>query len=404
MRPIAGLSLLFLLLLPLFAITRQWLTVPDMLIGHLDWLPYALVTIGLFLCLVFYNSREFCLLLLAGGFFWLLQGYVWSKGLPGVMKQGLFDLLSILLPLNLLVLYFLKERGLLNRHGGKRLALIVAELMLLFWLVHTHRLELLSWLAIEPLNTDLTRFTVIKQAVLALWLAAFMTLLINWSMKAGFMRAIWLLTLLALMITMHAVQHVLISTLYFVFASLVIIAGIMINAYHLAYRDELTLLPSRRALKQQLLALGKNYAIAMVDVDHFKKLNDTYGHDVGDDVLKLLASQLRTVEGGGKAFRYGGEEFTVVFPGRDSAHAADYLDLLRRRIAATPFILRHKKRPRRKPQQKKPRSATREINITVSIGVAEKQDRHGNPQEVIKTADKALYKAKEGGRNQVVVG
>ena len=403
MRPFAGLFLLLLLLLPVYSITQQWFVIPAVLLINLPWLPYAFIATGLILCVIFYNSREFCLLLVTGSIFWLLQNYVWSKGLPGITKEQLFDLLSIFLPANLMALYFLRERGLLNQHGIKRLVFILIEITVLIWLIHANKLGFSSWLARDFFNLEITRQTVLKQTVIIFWLITITSLMINWLFKGGFMNAIWLLALISLLISMHLVQNVLISTIYIIITSLILIAGIVIHAYNLAYRDELTLLPSRRALKQQLLALGKNYSIAMVDVDHFKKLNDTYGHDVGDDVLKLLASHLLSVEGGGKAFRYGGEEFTVVFPGKDAEYAAEYLDKLRQQIAISPFIIRHKKRPRKKPEKRKSSANTKQINITVSIGVSEKQEKHDNPQEVIKSADNALYNAKENGRNQVVV-
>jgi diguanylate cyclase (GGDEF)-like protein len=236
------------------------------------------------------------------------------------------------------------------------------------------------------------------------WLIVSLLILIYWLAQGGFMRAIWWLACIALFISMSFVLNILVAAIYISIAALIISIGIIINAYNLAYRDELTQLPSRRALKQQLLALGKTYTIAMVDVDHFKKLNDTYGHDVGDDVLKLLAKLLSEIEGSGKPFRYGGEEFTLVFPGKDIDHAADYLEDLRKRIATTPFVIRHKKRPRKKPEKKKQPDKTTELEITVSIGAAEKQDKHENPQDVIKSADNALYKAKQKGRDQVVIG
>ena len=140
----------------------------------------------------------------------------------------------------------------------------------------------------------------------------------------------------------------------------------------------------------------------MTDVDHFKKLNDTYGHDVGDDVLKMLATYLSQVEGGGKAYRYGGEEFTIVFPGKDAKNAAVYLEALRTTIDSTPFIIRHKKRPRKKPENNSTVSGSKSLNVTVSIGVASKTNSQ-SPQDVIKAADKALYKAKKNGRNQLIV-
>jgi len=397
------LAILFLFL-PLYLVSLYRPELPPLLKGNIGWLPYAIFLVGLFLCFVFYNSREFCLLLATGLCYWVFQSFIWpTSGLPNIKREYLFNLLSVLLPLNLLFYYLLNERGLLNLYGIKRIGLLVAQSLIVVWLVSSNQFLLYNFLNHQFVTTTLTANTAIQQPAIIVWLAVFLVVLIYWLMQAGFLRAIWMLACIALFIAMYSFFNVLYATLYIIIAGLIISLGIIINAYNLAYRDELTHLPSRRALKQQLMALGKTYSIAMVDVDHFKKLNDTYGHDVGDDVLKLLASLLSTVEGGGKAFRYGGEEFTVVFPGKDTEHAAEHLEELRIRIASTPFVIRHKKRPRKKPEITRHPDETKELNITVSIGVAEKHDEHYNPQEVIKSADNSLYKAKQRGRNQVAI-
>ena len=172
----------------------------------------------------------------------------------------------------------------------------------------------------------------------------------------------------------------------------------------MAFRDELTGLPGRRALDERLKATGRSYAVAMVDVDHFKKFNDTHGHDVGDQVLKLVASRLAGVGGGGIAFRYGGEEFTILFPGKDADEALPHLEQLRADIAGYRMALRAPDRPRRTRSGKRRRGAsggTKSLSVTVSIGVAARTPRHDEPEAVIKAADRALYRAKRGGRNRV---
>src|SRR5207302_1408861 len=88
-------------------------------------------------------------------------------------------------------------------------------------------------------------------------------------------------------------------------------AALVEASYHMAYQDSLTGLPARRALNEALLRLGGHYSVAMIDVDHFKRINDRHGHDVGDQVLRIIAAKLAQVPGGGKAYRYGGEEFAV---------------------------------------------------------------------------------------------
>jgi diguanylate cyclase (GGDEF)-like protein len=186
-------------------------------------------------------------------------------------------------------------------------------------------------------------------------------------------------------------------------AGLLLTLAIVETSYSLAYRDELTGLPTRRALWQTFDSVGGTYSVAMIDIDHFKRFNDRHGHDVGDQVLKMVASRLAQVSGGGKAFRYGGEEFTVVFPGKSRDQALEPLEELRERIAASRFSVRRTGRPRKKPNRgpKKSKRAPRQLSVKVSIGVAERTDKTRNPESVIKAADKALYRAKKAGRNRV---
>jgi len=130
--------------------------------------------------------------------------------------------------------------------------------------------------------------------------------------------------------------------------------------------------------------------------------NDRYGHDVGDQVLRMVASKLERVSGGGKAFRYGGEEFAVVFPGQSTADVIPHLESVRKAVQASCFVLRGPDRPRKKPNTPRTQGgARRAVVVTVSIGVAERDDRNAKPDQVIRAADKALYRAKDAGRNQV---
>jgi len=179
------------------------------------------------------------------------------------------------------------------------------------------------------------------------------------------------------------------------------------EGFHMAFRDELTGLPGRRALNERLQRMGRVYTLAMADVDHFKAFNDTHGHDVGDQVLRMVASQLRRVPGGGQAYRYGGEEFTLVFPGKTAAESMPHLETVRRAIEAYQMRLRDKPaRPKADQVGLRRRGGrggrnSRPLRVTVSIGVAERGDALRAPDAVIKAADQALYKAKDGGRNQV---
>jgi diguanylate cyclase (GGDEF)-like protein len=183
-------------------------------------------------------------------------------------------------------------------------------------------------------------------------------------------------------------------------AGLVLVFAVLEHGYDIAYRDELTGLPGRRAFNGVMEHLGGTYAIAMCDVDHFKRFNDTYGHEAGDEVLRKVASKLSQVGGGGRAFRYGGEEFLIVFRGRSAAEAKQFLESLRNSIADEGFVLRGADRPKRtRSARGAGPGSTAKVNITVSIGLAERSKRHSTPDLVLDAADAALYRAKEAGRN-----
>ncbi|AOS98755.1 putative diguanylate cyclase YcdT [Microbulbifer aggregans] len=176
------------------------------------------------------------------------------------------------------------------------------------------------------------------------------------------------------------------------------------TAYDLAFRDELTGIPSRRAYSRYLLTLGRNFSIAVVDIDHFKKLNDRHGHQVGDQALRMVAARIARY-GGGRAFRYGGEEFVIVIRGKDRERAEKALERMREKIAAYPMRIRAVGRPKDgggKVRKQRGQGGGRKIRATVSVGLAASGPKARTPDQVLEAADKALYRAKRGGRNRVI--
>ena len=156
-------------------------------------------------------------------------------------------------------------------------------------------------------------------------------------------------------------------------------------SYSLAFYDTLTGVLSRRALEQELLKLGnRKYYIAMVDLDFFKKINDCYGHDIGDEVLKMVASILNKTLSKAKVFRYGGEEFVVLFTGKGYNEVMNQLERARRAIERRPFIVRSDNRPKEKPEKITNHSKGKGKINTVSIGLAQKTDILKTGYEVIK--------------------
>lgn len=185
-------------------------------------------------------------------------------------------------------------------------------------------------------------------------------------------------------------------------AGLSLLLTLAYEMLRLAYIDELTQLPQRRALEAHLKRLGRRSAVCMLDVDHFKQFNDTWGHEVGDQVLRLLGSILADVKGL-TAYRYGGEEFTLVFSHDRRDSIADKLEEVRQRVESYPLTLRRENRPDDKKAGKAQRgksAAAQQVNITISLGCALRQSRE-EPEALLKRADEALYSAKKAGRNCV---
>ncbi|CAM5226051.1 hypothetical protein ALON55S_01855 [Alishewanella longhuensis] len=144
--------------------------------------------------------------------------------------------------------------------------------------------------------------------------------------------------------------------------------------------------------------------MCMLDVDHFKKFNDTYGHDVGDQVLKLLGSILGSIKGL-TAYRYGGEEFTLVFSHNNPEVLEEKLEEVRLAVAEYPLVIRKPDRPSKADTGKTQRGSgvgEKTVNVTISLGCCIKQKGEA-PMQLLKRADEALYAAKKAGRNIAVL-
>jgi GGDEF domain-containing protein len=192
---------------------------------------------------------------------------------------------------------------------------------------------------------------------------------------------------------------------FFLAATLALGWAILDAAWRHANLDELTGLPGRRPLRDHLAALGSSYSIAVVDIDHFKRINDRYGHVVGDQVLLFVATTLRDNRAG-RVYRSGGEEFTILCTRGEPSDHAKAMEELRRAVERKRFALRAWNRPSRKPHQDEtpPSSDTerRTLRLTVSIGVAASRDgARVKPHDTLKAADQAMYRAKDTGRNRV---
>ncbi|MDK9738077.1 GGDEF domain-containing protein [Vibrio sp. D404a] len=198
-----------------------------------------------------------------------------------------------------------------------------------------------------------------------------------------------------------------ISSTLFSLSGVLIIIYMMSASHALAFNDQLTNIPGRHALESDMKHLGRKFSLAMLDIDHFKSFNDTYGHDIGDEVLKLVASRMRLTSGHPRIYRYGGEEFTIIYRRKQAKHVVTHLNELIKDIEAYDIIIRdNQARPNCDETGSKNRgrvpAKSKIVNVTVSIGLADSKSTK-KPEEVMKLADNALYKAKKAGRNRLSI-
>ena len=429
----------FLLVLAVYLALITGISIP--LPPLIVWLPYILGVMFASVSLFFNRTR----LVLAALSVLLTYGLI-REGLQASLNQSAVYMLFLganaLYVLNIILCAVYRERGWLSLWSLSRLLLVLVPYLLLLSPVSQGSMASLHqiikpWLS--PITTEhywVSNFWLwlhMGGGLLVIAIAIFK----RTSIEAG-LALVWLTGVFIFYdFSKPQISSVLVSVLF-----VALFISLLQSAYDLAFVDALTTLPGRRALEEKMGTLGKLYSIAMLDVDHFKKFNDTWGHDVGDQVLKLVASRISRVGEGGKAYRYGGEEFTIVFPGRNKGSLLYELEELRESVASYPIVLRGKDRAKsakqgmkrrrvrktnqsvhtnRKKRQKdqeqvstmgfrqlltkksQNKDTNQAVHITISIGVADNRQKKSSVAQVIKAADKALYRAKEGGRNKVSV-
>ncbi|MCC7414025.1 MAG: GGDEF domain-containing protein [Gammaproteobacteria bacterium] len=388
---------------PCAVIAAVWLGLPyaRLLLPHTVFvaLPAVLIIVAAALALAYRHGRMvFVLAIVAAA--WLALNVPAAQA---PVAEAARALAATLAPLNLAIVFLARERGVLSRPALWRWLLLGTQIALAAGLLATRPQALAAWLHIEvPFVPQLPVTTLPDLALLAFAVAVLIPL-------AALLRAPgpdaggFLGCALAMALACGAATTAAAGA-YVAAAALVLVFAMLHRSLHLAYRDELTGLPGRRAFNDQIARLGRQYVIAMLDIDHFKKLNDTWGHDVGDQVLKMIATRLRRIGGGGRVFRYGGEEFAIVFDGQRMERALPHLQALRAAVQEYALALRSPARAARDRHRR--RSPARgagqhTVTVTISIGAAVPPAGGGASEDVVKAADQALYRAKDQGRNRV---
>lgn len=394
-------------------IFAQWLleTQTETLRGWFDllkWSGYGLLVLTLVVSVHFNRPVYAHFMVLVGIQYYLIQNFL-QVPLSEPSAQVLYLWLAIWLPLSALLVSVVPAKPIKHWFQALVACVYLAPLLGVIALLDSISVWYSEFLASGAAPDLLFQFWPSDWLVSSVGVVIFylMCLLIGLTL-VRFNKA---LTLLPLMILLQAV---LLMRFHLTFASAVMfLAGMLIvfvyllqQSWQLVYLDELTGLPGRRAMNETLQGLGRRYTLAMMDVDHFKKFNDTYGHDIGDQVLKMVASRIGEVGGGGKPFRYGGEEFAIVFPGKALGETLVHLETVRTAIENYQMTIRQSDRPEDNVEGKKKRAvkvaeSTKVVSVTISIGAAERVQGEKDPNDVLKNADKVLYQAKEAGRNCV---
>lgn len=389
------------------------LALPPSLSGLTVVGPYIVLLIGVAISAWFNRGRA---LIMLASLLTAYAGYNLAQepGAKTFAVQAVSTALAVLVPFNVLLATYFPDGGVRHHRNYRWLLLGVAEVLIVIWIAVAGRSNLSGtawhavldhWLLRSP-PTPIVARVVIAAAFVAAIAKAWprrgpkelrkeprpVDVGIASALVAFFLGCEFMETPGAFSVFMSA-------------AGVILLAAVLQESHRLAFRDELTSLPSRRALEERLAGLGPSYAIAMIDVDHFKQFNDAHGHHVGDQVLKLVAARLAKIEGGGLSYRYGGEEFCVLFSDRTLEEALPHLERLRKDIEDYRIAVRGGNRPREREagsRLRATRPAEKTLSVTVSIGAAERDDTLIRPLLVIRAADEALYRAKRAGRNRVM--
>jgi diguanylate cyclase (GGDEF)-like protein len=391
---------------------------PDDLLSASAFLPFVILPIGAILSLWFNRGRVFLsltsLFIAYMGYFVATRDHV-----DPFAGEAVRSAIAIFIPLNVTLMLALPERGVLHFRSYRWLLLILVETLFTAWVANAgnNTLSGTVWITVFDhwlLKPDPTPFLGDLLFATGIALAVGRIFERQLPLEVGLGSA-----LLAFIMAYSWAESPGGFTIFFSASGLILLLSVLQESHRMAFRDELTSLPGRRMLEEQMLGMGPAFTIAMVDIDHFKKFNDTHGHDVGDQVLRMVGARLADIAGGGRAYRYGGEEFAILFPDKTVEETLPHLENLRTAIANYVLIARtqDRRQAEREREDRRMKSGERSdatsgaagrsitesesLSVTVSIGVAERNRRLHTPAAVLRAADEALYRAKHAGRNRV---
>lgn len=377
----------YLIFFGLLVSSFQLMHLPAELTVILKVLPYILLIIGLVMAVLFNKSKLFFTLILTLTALLVL----YTRQTDNRFFDLLFFSTGILVPLNSLLFSATHEKGIFSASGKVKVLMIGLQTSLVFYCLWFQETWLSDLKDHEFFPSGIQRNLVPDDLVVILFILSLIIFILRDFFKRDSNQSVQFFSLSSLFMAILKPNDVLWYSLFLSGSALFHLLTLIQKSYTMAYLDDLTGIPGRRALNEDLQKLSGLYTLAMIDIDHFKQFNDKYGHDAGDEALRHVARIMKRAVRGGRIYRFGGEEFTVIYPGRDTAHALINLEEIRRHVESEPLISNI-------PAHKS--SAGRKLPLTISLGMAE-NGSDTRPSEVMKLSDQALYRAKEKGRNRV---
>ena len=347
---------------------------PNVMLPLEQAFAYLVLAVGVLLGLYVRHSRIlFAMLLLAladRALLHLADGAAASTDVGRVM----FNAVALLLPLNLLALSLISERSLLISREFARLILVLLQVFFVSWIGLPENVDFAAALESSFIAPRYTAWTPVAQPALVAFGAALVLQTARFTSYRNPVDRGFFWALVSAFLALHGTRAGWSPTNFLATAGLILIIAAYAEIYQSTYYDELTGMRGRPYWDQAAANLGSRYVIAVIDIDGMKHLNETRGYAVGDQILRMVARKVTNLSGDGKAFRYDGNRFAVVFHDKSVTSVLPHLEELRKAIDASPVMLPARRRFFRKPDP------PTQIPVTVSIGAAERDERRTTPE------------------------
>lgn len=366
---------------------------------------YLILGAGVLLCWFLDRNRVLLAIVVLMLVDWALLHFVAGDVTATGVSRVVFDATALLLPLNLLAFSLIPERGLRIKQEAVRLVLILCQALLVAWICLPDQAVMAESLEFAFIAPRLTSWTPIPQPALLAFGAALVLLTFRSVLSRSLLERrnaieigfVW--ALVAAFVGLHGSRAGWLPTNFFATAELILVLAVYEATHKMTHYDALTGVRGRDAFTQALRGLGKRYSIAVADIDRFKQVNARHGYSVGNQVLRLIAERMTSMFDQEDVFRLEGGRFIILFRNKSVPEALPHLDALRKAVEAlstTPLGDRI--------VTQDPGTADSSLGqqiVTISIGVAERDDRKPSPEKVMKVAERLLNQAKRSGRNQV---